>query len=230
MVSRRETRQREAKALELSARGLPLDEIAKLVGYADKSGASRAISRALDATVRMNADQLRALTNDQLDRMDADAAGLLALPGVSTETAIKVLELRRRILESRASLNGLKSKQVNVAVGPAADPSIRPNSFDGPKSFHLVIDGDAVDRRLLPWKHMVINPKPGEGTLPPPAPSVGVNPALLPAGAVRTLLAEGCLLVDGVFFSVAEEHVSDELIDALGERGGNCGGDDDGAA
>lgn len=229
MVSRRETREREARALELSARGLPLDEVAKRVGYSDKSGASRAISRALDRTVRLNADQLRDLTNAELDRMDADAAGLLALPGVSTETAIKVLELRRRILETRAGLNGLKSKQVNVAVGPAVDASIRSNDFNSPKGFHLVIDGSGIDRRLMPWRHMVINSKPGQGTLPPPVPSVVVPAALLPAGAVRTLLAEGCLLVDGVYFSVAEEHVSDDLLDALAEGGGNHGHDGDAA-
>ena len=60
--------QREREALELRKAGKTFDQIAGALGYSERGGAAKAVSRALAATVQEPADELRRL---ELARLDA---------------------------------------------------------------------------------------------------------------------------------------------------------------
>lgn len=224
---RDKTRARETQALTLRAQGKTLESIARELNFANASGVSKALDRVLARQAALSADQLRAMADAELDDLQRKLHALLGMQGTNIDQAVKIIDQIRKVQERRAKLHGLDAGRLVTVSEPATDPSVRPNDFDRHhRGFHLVIDADAVDRRLLPWKHMAINPRPGEGTLPPPTPSIIVEPALLPPEALRQLIAEGALHVDGIFFSIPAEHVSDELLDALAEAEDH--GNDDG--
>jgi hypothetical protein len=66
-VVRAETADRDAKACRLRVQGLSYDQIAQALGFRDRSGARRAVQRALAATVREDAMELVALETERLD-------------------------------------------------------------------------------------------------------------------------------------------------------------------
>jgi hypothetical protein len=66
-VVRAETAERDAKACRLRVQGLSYDQIAQALGFRDRSGARRAVQRALTATVREDAEELVALEAERLD-------------------------------------------------------------------------------------------------------------------------------------------------------------------
>jgi hypothetical protein len=61
--------QREREALELRKAGKTFDEIAGALGYSERGGAAKAVSRALAATVQEPADELRRLEVERLDAL-----------------------------------------------------------------------------------------------------------------------------------------------------------------
>jgi hypothetical protein len=69
--------ERDTEAARLQARGLPLRKIAEQLGYANESGASKAISRALAAVPVQGVDELRRIQCDQLDYLTAKALEVL---------------------------------------------------------------------------------------------------------------------------------------------------------
>lgn len=66
-VVRGETGDRDAAACRLRVQGLSYDQIAEALGFSDRSGARRAVQRALAATVREDAQELIALEAARLD-------------------------------------------------------------------------------------------------------------------------------------------------------------------
>lgn len=66
-VVRAETGDRDARACRLRVQGLSYDQIAEALGFSDRSGARRAVQRALAATVREDAQELVALEAERLD-------------------------------------------------------------------------------------------------------------------------------------------------------------------
>jgi hypothetical protein len=109
---------REIQALELRTAGLTVAMIAQQLGYADASGAQRAVQRALRATLQVAADEYRAL---ELDRLDAlwriaygDAASDTSAP---LNSRMRAVEQCLGILSRRAKLLGLDApakRQVDV--------------------------------------------------------------------------------------------------------------------
>ena len=61
--------EKQRKALELRKAGVKLDTIAEQLGYADASGAYRAIISALKKTLQEPADELRKMELERLDNM-----------------------------------------------------------------------------------------------------------------------------------------------------------------
>jgi len=61
--------EKQRKALELRKAGVKLDTIAEQLGYADASGAYRAIISALKKTLQEPADELRKMELERLDGM-----------------------------------------------------------------------------------------------------------------------------------------------------------------
>jgi hypothetical protein len=220
------TRAREGQVLALRSQGRTLESIAAELGYANASGVAKALDRVLSRQAAASIDTLRVVADAELDDLQQKLYALLTLPGTNVDQAVRCIDVIRKLQERRAKLHGLDAdRRLSVSV-PSADAGIRPNDFNSHRGFHLVLDANAVDRRVLPWAHMVINPKPGEGTLPEPVPSIVVEPSLLPAEAIRCLIEEGGLLVGGVFFAIPTEHISDDLVDALTESGSGDGDDD----
>lgn len=92
---------RQRKAMDLRIAGATLEQIAQQLGYADASGAYRAICRGLVETQRPAADELRELESRRLDRL------LLAVWQQALAGDLKAVETARRLLDQRARLWGL---------------------------------------------------------------------------------------------------------------------------
>ena len=93
--------ERAAAAMTLRRSGATYPEIARQLGYADPSGAYRAVQRGLTETLQEPADELRAVELDRLDRMQM-AHWSRALAG-----DVKATQMVLRIMERRARLAGL---------------------------------------------------------------------------------------------------------------------------
>lgn len=68
-MTKAETQERVAEALRLRKLGYDYDDIAAKVGYADRSGAWRAVDRAMSRTVRETTTQVRQLELERLDML-----------------------------------------------------------------------------------------------------------------------------------------------------------------
>lgn len=64
-----EVRERETKAVQLRQAGVTYDQIAKAVGFADESGAYKAVRRAIERRQYDAVDDLRAMELDRLDEL-----------------------------------------------------------------------------------------------------------------------------------------------------------------
>jgi len=69
--------ERDAKAARQKSRGQTYSQIAENLGYADASGAYRAVQRALAAVPAENVDELRRIQSEQLDALTAKAFEVL---------------------------------------------------------------------------------------------------------------------------------------------------------
>jgi predicted transcriptional regulator len=93
--------ERECAALELRKAGKTFDEIARALGYSERGGAAKAVGRALDATIRERADELRKLEAERLDALTA------ALWPRAMDGDLKSVDRVLSIMERRAKLLGL---------------------------------------------------------------------------------------------------------------------------
>ena len=91
--------QRQATALQLRLAGANCDTIAQQLGYADRSGASRAIKAAMLATIKEPAEELRKL---EAERYDALQMALWAKRADPATARVLV-----RLFDRRAKLLGL---------------------------------------------------------------------------------------------------------------------------
>lgn len=75
-----DTAARDAAAVRLRAQGASVEEIAATLGYANKGTASKAVQRALQAVVRPDVEQLRALQGDELDAIQQECWRIISTP------------------------------------------------------------------------------------------------------------------------------------------------------
>lgn len=116
-----ETREREAKVLELRKACKPFHEIATELGYADASGAKRAYDRAMLATIQEPAEAIRKI---ELERLDSLMAGLWpnAMKG-----DVQAVDRCLSIMNRRAKMLGLDAptrQTVTVVTRDAVESAI----------------------------------------------------------------------------------------------------------
>ncbi len=97
------TAERAKKALKLRREGRTLEEIAEECGYADKSGAFRAIKRELTAIPVEDAEELRKLELMRLDYLESVCHKRLAEKGKhdplwAVDRLIAISESRRKLM------------------------------------------------------------------------------------------------------------------------------------
>jgi hypothetical protein len=119
-----QTAERDAEAARMRSRGATFAEIARALGYADPSTASRAIQRALTSVRADGVEELRALEGERLDELQRRAWAILDDPGpvvsegrvvkgpdgqplVDAERVLKAIDRLLRISERRCKLFGL---------------------------------------------------------------------------------------------------------------------------
>ena len=91
----------ERKALELRRAGGTYEAIAERLGYQTRNGAHRAVARALARNPAADADAVRELETDRLDRL------LVAVWPVALKGEPKAVDQVLKIAERRARLLGL---------------------------------------------------------------------------------------------------------------------------
>jgi hypothetical protein len=72
-----DTAERDAQAAHLRSEGKSLDQIASILGYADRSGAKRAVDRAFAAVPVAAVEELRTTESAKLDRLTVEAWNVL---------------------------------------------------------------------------------------------------------------------------------------------------------
>lgn len=118
-----DTAERDADAARLRAEGKSYPQIASEMGYYDKSGARKAVQRALVAVVQEAGDELRALEVERMNRLldvawqimerphYAHSAGRLItmdnVPVLDDAPSLMALDRILKIMERRAKLLGL---------------------------------------------------------------------------------------------------------------------------
>lgn len=109
---------KERQALELRKAGASFDQIAERLGYSDRSGAHRAVSRALQSVLKEPAEELRALEAERLDRL------LLAFWNDALDGDVKAADRVLRIMDQRAKLQGLNMPtKIDVDSTVTVDPA-----------------------------------------------------------------------------------------------------------
>lgn len=119
-----DTARRDAEAAELRSQGQTYQAIADRLGFANRTNSRRAVERALAATVREAADEVRALQLAQLDRLTREALAVLerehlvvshgriingpdGKPLMDDAPVLQAIDRLIRIQERRAKLLGL---------------------------------------------------------------------------------------------------------------------------
>jgi hypothetical protein len=102
--------ERKRRALELRRAGASYEQIADQIGYANRGGAHKAVTSALKTAVQEQADELRTLECERLDRL------LLAVWKAAIDGDLKAIDRALRIQEQRARLLGL-----NLLPGAGSD-------------------------------------------------------------------------------------------------------------
>lgn len=145
-VVRAGTAERDAKACRLRVQGVSYEQIAEALGFRDRSGARRAVQRALAAVVREDATELIALEEQRLDDLTrhlqrvittrhylATASGKLATHPETGELVpddgpvIAAARELRQVSESRRRLLGLDAAakhRVDVIDAAAVDAEL----------------------------------------------------------------------------------------------------------
>lgn len=126
---------RERKAIAAILRGATYEQAAEAAGYANKSGAYKAVQRVLARNaedLRDKADQFRALEIARLDRAMMEITHVAFDRTQSLDMRLKFLEALRRNVETRARILGLNAPIV-----------------------HEVISHDALDREIAQLRDRV---------------------------------------------------------------------------
>lgn len=133
---------RRAKALEMRAAGAKYEEIRQALGYSSRGAATQDVQRALAATVREVADEVRQLELMRLDQMWVEVLKVLRRQHVTVSNGrvvtlddqpieddgpvLQAIDRLLRIQERRAKLLGLDApKQVEVITGDLIDREIQ---------------------------------------------------------------------------------------------------------
>ncbi|KKW13332.1 MAG: hypothetical protein UY48_C0002G0023 [Candidatus Gottesmanbacteria bacterium GW2011_GWB1_49_7] len=112
--------EREAKAVELRRQGKNYDQIAATVGFADRSGAFRAVKRALERLRKQTTEEAVVLLRLENDRLDVLQAAIW-------EQAVEqgdlfAVDRLLRLMQRRAALNGLDQPTKTQVTGANGDP------------------------------------------------------------------------------------------------------------
>jgi uncharacterized small protein (DUF1192 family) len=136
-----ETAKRDAEAAQLRAEGKTYDQIAEALDFSDRSLARRAVERALAATVREPADELRQLELIRLDALWVEAVKVMTSEHITVNNGrvieidgvplkddgptLSAIDRLLKIMERRAKLVGLDSAtKVEVLSVDALDREI----------------------------------------------------------------------------------------------------------
>lgn len=111
-----EAAQKQQRALELRNLGVGFDRIASELGYADRSGAWRAVKAALDRAVVEPAHEQRIIQSQRLDMLVRQA--LQAVLAGDLDQIPNVLRVEKR----RAELWGLDAPRAVEVSGPDGGP------------------------------------------------------------------------------------------------------------
>lgn len=136
-----ETAKRDGEAAQLRAEGKTYDQIAEALNFSDRSLARRAVERALAATVREPADELRQLELIRLDALWVEAVKVMTTEHITVNNGrvieidgvplkddgptLSAIDRLLKIMERRAKLVGLDSPaKVEVMTLDALDREI----------------------------------------------------------------------------------------------------------
>lgn len=106
-----EMRQRQTQAVELALSGVSYETIADELGYADRSGAWRAVRAALDRHEAPAVKEKRDLENARYDRIQTALWPL----ATADPPDLKAIDRLLRLFERRAKLNGLDQQAARDA-------------------------------------------------------------------------------------------------------------------
>ncbi len=117
-------KRKEAEAAKLRAQGYDYASIAEQVGYRDKSGAAKAVSRALASSYREPTDAARLLASTRLDAIRQKLASIAADPCVMTRDVLAALRVLIDVERREAALWGLDITAAPVVTGDILDAEI----------------------------------------------------------------------------------------------------------
>jgi hypothetical protein len=91
--------EKERQALDLRKAGVTFEQIANKLGYSDRSGAAKAVRRALTDTIQEPADELRRLECERLDTL-LRALWPAAISGkwLAIDRCLSIMDRRARLL------------------------------------------------------------------------------------------------------------------------------------
>jgi len=115
-------REKQRQALELRLAGVTFETIAQRVGYATRDGAHKAVTAALQYTLRPPADELRAVDLERLDKLTL-AIWQRAIGGDldAIHTALRILAQRARLLGLEIPVPTIAQLQVEQDVHITVD-------------------------------------------------------------------------------------------------------------
>ncbi len=117
-------KRKEAEAAKLRAQGYDYASIAEQVGYRDKSGAAKAVSRALASSYREPTDAARLLASTRLDAIRQKLASIAADPCVMTRDVLAALRVLIDVERREAALWGLDITAAPVVTAGHLDAEI----------------------------------------------------------------------------------------------------------
>ena len=118
-----QTRERQARALELRKAGLTYQQIADTLDYGSISAAEKAIKSGLKTLIREPAEELRALELERLDKMLASHWKAVLNGHVrSTEVVLRIMERRAALLGLDAPKDTRFSGELGIRQYVGIDP------------------------------------------------------------------------------------------------------------
>lgn len=111
-----EARDRQARALELRLTGMPYEDIAKALGYADRATAYRACTAVLDRHEAESVDQMRTIEGAKLDKLDK------ILWPLAEQGDLAAIDRIVKVMQRRANLYGIDlAGRVDIVAGGEVD-------------------------------------------------------------------------------------------------------------
>jgi hypothetical protein len=147
-----ELAERRRRAVELRLEGVSYEDIAVEVGLKSAGGAHRLVARALEASYREPADELRTLELERLDSLTralwSKCTGEDPITGKTSKINLKAVDRAVRVMERRAKLLGLDApvKQDITTNGEAVSTQgtviiLPDNGRDRPEELEQDADG-----------------------------------------------------------------------------------------